>query len=149
MPQSLSKVIMHIVFSTKGRKAFISAELETELYKIINSVCTENNSYCYSVGGMSDHIHIACELPQTLSISDLVKTIKISTSLWFSETKNLHDFSWQSGYGVFSVSQSHLNGLIDYIDQQAKHHQRINFQDEFRKLLKRHQVEFNETYVWD
>ena len=102
------------------------------------------------VGGWIDHVHIVCGLSRTVTIAKLVEHIKTETSKWAKKTANgTERFTWQSGYGVFSVSQSNLEQVVDYVDRQAEHHQRRSFQDEFRELCLKHNVEIDERYVWD
>jgi REP element-mobilizing transposase RayT len=102
------------------------------------------------IGCVADHVHVLCNLSRTLSIADLVKEVKSSSSAWIkSEDSRLGDFFWQSGYGAFSVSQSQVEQVKAYIANQEEHHRRMSFQDEFRAFLRRHAVPFDERYVWD
>lgn len=102
------------------------------------------------IGGVEDHIHILCLFPRTQSVADMVKETKRVSTNWLQEhTMELRDFHWQSGYGVFSVSQSNVAGVADYICNQEEHHRQLTFQDEYRAFLRKHAVEFDERYVWD
>jgi len=106
----------------------------------------------YRVGGTADHVHLAISLQRTQTIADLVKRLKRSSNLWFksqSQNNNFQGFQWQRGYGAFSISRSHLDKLINYIDNQEEHHRKISFQDEYRNLLKKYEIEYDEKYVWD
>ncbi len=102
------------------------------------------------VGGVEDHVHLLCALSRTQSVAEVVKEVKRGSSLWIKTKKaELEDFAWQNGYGVFSVGFSQIESVQSYITGQEKHHKKISFQDEFRTLLKRYQIEFDERYVWD
>ena len=150
MPQSLSNVLLHIVFSTKNRQPWIDAEIEQELFSYLATICNELGCPAHKIGGADDHVHIACSLSRTVEISKLLATIKANSSRWIkSKGPRLEHFAWQNGYGAFSVGQSQLEPLRMYIAGQREHHRRESFQDEFRKLLAKYQVEYHERYVWD
>jgi REP element-mobilizing transposase RayT len=101
-------------------------------------------------GGTDDHIHILCKLSRTLAVADLLQELKRSSSKWIKEQKScLAGFHWQDGYGAFSISPSHVDVLKRYIANQTKHHRQETFQDEFRRLLKKYDIEYDERYVWD
>jgi putative transposase len=148
MPQSLSKVYLHLVFSTKNRQKLISEKIRQELQAYMTEVIHNLNSYSHDIFANSDHVHILCELPRTLTISVLVQKIKTSSSIWM-KTKGNRKFEWQNGYGVFSVSQSKVETVIRYIQNQPTHHQNLSFEDEFRMFLKEYGIEYDERYVWD
>ena len=150
MPQSLSNVFVHIVYSTKKRQRWLTDEICFELYPYISTILKNSNCHPYEVGGMADHVHILCTLPKTTTISDLIKEIKISTSkLIKSKNDKYNDFFWQHGYGVFSISPSHLNIVRSYIIHQSDHHKKITFEDELRKLLNKYFIKYDEKYLWD
>lgn len=153
MPQSLSKVILHLVFSTKDRQPWIDEEIRPRLHAFIATVLRDicpPQSQAYRVGGVADHVHVASTLPRTLTISKLFETIKKESSIWIkTQDAKYQQFYWQSGYGCFSVAPSQLDQLIRYIDNQEEHHKKVSFQDEFRTLLKKYNIEFDERYVWD
>jgi len=150
MAQSLSNVLLHIVFSTKNRHPWIETGIEVELAKYIAGICRELKCPSHKIGGHDDHVHIACSLSRTMAISKLIEEIKTSSSKWI-KTKDARyaDFAWQNGYGAFSIGQSQLDDLRHYIANQREHHQRLTFQEEFRALLSKYQIEFDERYVWD
>ena len=102
------------------------------------------------VGGVEDHVHLLCALSRTCNAAEMVKEVKRGSSLWI-KTKNedLKDFAWQNGYGIFSIGFSQIESVREYIAGQEEHHRKISFQDEFRQLLKRYEIEFDERYVWD
>ena len=150
MPQSLSKIMVHFIFSTKDRMPLIDRTIELKLHAYIATICRSNASNAYRVGGVSDHIHIACDLPRTVAPSKLIEVIKKDSSKWMkSQGAAYKKFYWQNGYGAFSIGFSQLASLIDYIDNQAEHHRKHSFQEEYLQFLSRYRVEFNERYVWD
>jgi REP element-mobilizing transposase RayT len=125
-----------------------------ELRKALHAyvAATMKNLECIPVeiGGVEDHIHILCLFPRTQSVADVVKETKRVSTNWLQEkAAGLTDFHWQSGYGVFSVSQSNVDGVVEYIRHQEEHHRELTFQDEYRAFLRKHAVEFDERYVWD
>ena len=150
MPQSLSNVLVHIVFSTKHRKPWLGkAEARAAMTGLIGTL---QNLQCPSliVGVVEDHVHILCNLHRTMSVAKLVEELKISSSARIKkEGPELHDFHWQNGYGAFSVSQSNVEPVKHYIETQDENHRVRTFQEEFRLLLERHQISYDERYVWD
>jgi putative transposase len=151
MAQSLAQIYLHIVFSTKNRKPFLQhAPSRKRLHKFLAKTCNKLDSHCLECGGVEDHVHLLCRLSKTMSASDLIKELKRVSSVWVKgELTNLRGFYWQNGYGAFSVSPSHVAPLQKYIANQEEHHRRESFQDEFRRLLRKYGVEFDERYVWD
>jgi REP element-mobilizing transposase RayT len=150
MTQSLTNALFHIVFSVKYRQKLLHEKIRHELYLYIAGIFKTKTWRCYKIGGTDDHIHIFCSLPKTVTISDLIKDIKVSTSMWLKTKDNsLSDFYWQSGYGAFTLSASHFNALCKYIENQDNHHKQINFKDELLKLLEKNNVEYDVRYLWD
>ncbi len=150
MAQSLSNVLLHIVFSTKNRQTWIDTPVESELFPYLATTARELSCPSHAIGGTDDHVHIACSLSRTITIGKLIQELKASSSKWI-KTKGDHyqSFAWKNGYGAFSIGQSQLDDLRRYIANQREHHRRESFQDEFRKLLAKYQVDFDERYVWD
>ena len=150
MPQSLSKILLHLVFSTKNRTPWLKNSLRLKIHAYIAEVCRNNGSEAYRVGGIADHIHIACTLPRTLTISKLLEEIKRSSSAWIKQQdSSCKNFSWQAGYGAFSLGQSQLSSLIGYIDKQVEHHCHRSFREEFIDFLQKYGVAYDERYLWD
>ena len=147
---TLANVLIHLIFSTKNREPFIDCDIEAELYAYLASVCQAHKAFALKIGGVEDHIHILLNLPRTITISKLVEEIKKSSSKWI-KTKGLHyvPFAWQTGFGAFSVSPSHRDAVYQYIRTQREHHQAISFQDEYRQILRKNGMEFDERYLWD
>ncbi len=151
MPQSLARVWVHLVFSTKERRAYLqNADLRDEMFRMLGYHAKQVACPPARVGGWSDHVHVLCGLLRTISIADLVETLKCETSKWAKDrAPDLRTFHWQNGYGAFSVSQSLVGRVVAYLDRQAEHHRRVTFQDEFRALCAKHEIEIDERYVWD
>jgi putative transposase len=150
MPQSLSSVLLHIVFSTKNREPFIGPEVEAQLYFYMATVFQGCESRALIIGGTSDHIHALADLARTITIADLIQEVKTQSSRWMKKQgRGLGGFQWQSGYGAFSIGQSGVNTVKAYIANQKAHHAKYTFQDEFRSLLKKYNISFDERYVWD
>ncbi len=150
MPQSLAKVCVHIVFSTKYRQPLIDEKIENELWSYMGGICNELECQPVKIGGYVDHIHILCVLSRKIAIMKLVQEIKQSSSKWIkTKGHEYKDFYWQDGYGIFSVNPSGLDVVIRYIENQKAHHQEKEFKDEFRGFLKKYNVEYDERYVWD
>jgi putative transposase len=150
MPQSLSSVLVHLVFSTKNREPFLRSEIEQEFYKYTATVLRTLKSPSLAGNGTADHVHLLFNLSRTISIADLVKEVKIDTSKWIkTKGPNYNGFHWQAGYAALSIGQSSLAAAKRYIANQKAHHKRQSFQDELRALLGRYEIEFDERYVWD
>jgi putative transposase len=150
MPQSLAKVYIHAVFSTKNRQPVLADTWRDELYQVIGGAT--NNLACQSllVGGVEDHIHILFQLGRTISLADAIGKMKSTSSLWINQTRGLADaYHWQAGYAAFSVSQSNVAAVREYIRCQPEHHRKQSFQEELREWLRRYEIEWDERYVWD
>ena len=150
MPQSLSLVVVHLIFSTKERRPFLNTEMGASAHAYLSAVARNIGCECYRAGGEEDHVHLAIRLSRTITIADLVENLKTASSKWAkTQSTDLKDFSWQRGYGCFSISPMDLDALIDYIDRQQEHHKKRTFQEEFRMFLEKYGVEYDEAYVWD
>ena len=151
MPQSLARVVLHVVFSTKNRVPFLKdPELRARLHAYMAGVLQNIGCEPILINGVEDHVHILCNLSRTVTIAGLVEEAKKSPSKWMKEQgPGYGDFYWQGGYGAFSVSQSNVEQVRNYIATQEEHHRQVSFQDEFRALCRKHGVEIDERYVWD
>ncbi len=150
MPQSLSAVYIHLVFSTKHRYPFLHDEgLRRDLHKFLGR--TSKNLECppLIIGGVADHVHLLACFGRTITQADWVKELKRVSSIWLQRERGFSKFKWQAGYADFSVSQSNLATVKEYIANQESHHRKMSFQDEVRSLLKKHQMTWEERYVWD
>ncbi len=150
MSQSLAKNLLHLVFSTKDRCPLIAGTVREELHSYAGGILRNLDSPALLMNSVEDHIHILFNLHRTKALSDVVMELKRGTSKWMKEQGPEHSlFYWQAGFGAFSVSQSNVKSVEEYIAKQAEHHAKQSFQDEFRAFLRRHEVEFDEKYVWD
>ncbi len=149
MSQSLSKVPIHLIFSTKDRKPIIPESVLPNLCAYLAGSCRKQGAEAFRVGGTENHVHVACRLPRNLTISKLIEEIKKTSSKWIkTQDAKCKDFSWQYGYGAFSLGQSQMETLIHYIDNQHEHHRKQTFKDELLDLLKKYKVEYDEKYIW-
>ncbi|MES2504395.1 MAG: IS200/IS605 family transposase [Myxococcota bacterium] len=150
MSQSLASVKLHVVFSTKCRNPWLVPELRSDCYQYLTAVAKNNGSHVYEVGGVSDHIHILLTLPRTVALSEFISMLKTSTSRWL-KTKDigLRHFAWQTGYGVFSVSESQIEHVRQYIRNQEIHHRKQTFKNELIKFLTMSNVPYQEQYLLD
>jgi putative transposase len=150
MSQSLAKIIVHIVFSTKDRVRAITPTIEPELHSYIAGILKQLGCTPIRLGGTDDHVHILCALSKNHAPSKLTEEIKKSSSKWIkSKGPEFRSFYWQRGYGMFSVGQSGVGKAKRYIDTQKEHHRTLSFKDEFLRFLQKYGVEYNEQYLWD
>ena len=149
MPQSFASLHCHIFFSTKHRSPLIKPEMQPRLFQYIGGIFRTHSSALIAAGGMPDHVHLLASLARTLSVADAVRLVKSNSSRWTHEELKIPEFRWQDGYGAFAVSYSNLEQVKAYLANQAEHHRVISFQDEFRELLRRHHLEWDEKYIWD
>ena len=150
MSQSLAKLYIHAIFSTKGREPILADDWREELFHVLGGIA--NNLGCQSliVGGVVDHIHILFQLGRTINLADAMSKIKSTSSAWVNQTRGLSTtFHWQGGYAAFSVSQSNVDAVLEYIRKQPVHHTKQTFQDELRQWLTRYEIEWDERYAWD
>ncbi len=150
MPSTWSQILLHIVFSTKRREPFITPEIKERLYPYIGGIIRAEDGALYDIGGVEDHVHLYLRWKPNATVSDLMRTVKARSSRWVHETfPPLAEFGWQEGYSVFSVSKSQEEAVKRYIVGQQEHHQREDFKSELLRLLRAHEVEFDERYVFD
>ncbi len=150
MAQSLAQILVHVVFSTKERRPYLKPPVRPEMHAYAATVLKAMDSPATVLNSVDDHLHILCRLSKNHPVCDVVQEVKTSTSKWL-KTKGgvLTKFRWQNGYGAFSVSPSQAALVRRYIENQESHHRRFSFQDEFRGMLTKCGIEFDERYVWD
>lgn len=148
MPQSLSKIYIHVVFSTKHHKKLIAEHVRGELQKYIIGCLSNIKSYVEEIYANPEHIHILCTLPRTINIAQIISKIKAPSSKWM-KTKGISNFEWQDGYAAFSVSASSVNAVKRYILNQPDHHKKQSFKEELITFFENYGVDFDERYVWD
>jgi putative transposase len=151
MPQSLAAVYIHLVFSTKDRRPFLRDKPTREaLHSYLGAISKELDCPPILVGGVEDHVHLLARFGRTTTQAEWVKELKRVSNRWLKERGHDYaDFEWQGGYAAFSVSQSKLPETKEYIARQEEHHRKIGFQDELRAFLRKHEIEWDEKYVWD
>jgi len=140
---------MHCVFSTAGRKPWITSDIASRLHAYLGGIATEHDLFVHAIGGPEDHVHLLLSLPGTVSVSKVVQIIKGCSSKWIHDTfPLLADFSWQEGFSAFSLSSSHIPDTIAYIGNQVEHHRKRSFQDEYRAFLKRNGIGYDERHLF-
>lgn len=150
MPLSLSLILLHVIFSTKDRIPFLKPTVRPNLHAYLATLARNLDCKCFLVGGVEDHVHLALGLSRTITVAKLIEQLKPSSSMWLkTQSPDLARFSWQRGYGIFSVSPSDLTALKQYILFQEQHHQHHTFQDELRAFLTKYDNPFEERYLWD
>ena len=149
MPQSLSAVYVHLVFSTKERRPFLRDKTTREsLHSQLGGISKTLGCAPIVTGGVEDHVHLLARFGRTITQAEWVKELKRVSNLWLKDEYSIQDFEWQGGYADFSVSPSNLGVVKNYIINQQHHHRKMSFQDELRILLRRHEVEWDERYIW-
>ena len=150
MPQSLVRMLVHVVFSTKNRADSIVPEIEDGLFGYMNGIVENNKSKLIIGGGTTNHVHLLISLGKVLSISELIGDIKRDSSSWIKkQDATFNQFYWQEGYGAFSVGQTEDEIAMKYIENQKEHHKTKDYKTEFRGFLKKYNIEYDERYVWD
>ena len=150
MPQSLSFLLVHVVFSTKDRVPMFGSAIRPALHAYLATVTRNTGCECYRTGGVADHVHLAIRFSRTITAANLVEKIKTSSSKWLkTQSPDLAGFSWLRGYGAFSVSPACLEDLRHYVDNQEEHHRKCIYQEEFRTFPTKYGIEYDERYVWD
>ena len=151
MAQSLAKILLHVVFSTKDRQPFSRDKpIRAELHRYHGGILENLGCQPLIIGGVEDHVHLLFVLSRTSAAAEIIKEVKRSSSVWLKRrSPDLAEFAWQSGYGVFSIGFSQVEAVRAYIARQEEHHRKASFQDEFRELLRRYEITFDERYVWD
>jgi REP element-mobilizing transposase RayT len=150
MASTLTKILLHIIFSTKNREAMIPSSLESDLYAYIGGICRRLNSPLLAMGGTADHVHMMVSLAKTVALSDLMMELKRDSSKWVKDQEpSLGQFGWQDGYFGFSIGESGADAMRAYIAGQKEHHKGVDFKDEVRALLRKYGMDWDERYVWD
>ena len=149
MANTFSSLFYHVVFSTKNRERWITAEIEDRVWGYMAGIAVENRMHPVKIGGTDDHVHLLLQVPAAMGPSKAVQFIKGGSSLWIHKTfPHMKGFNWQDGYGVFTVSKSTVAEVEEYIGKQREHHRKRTFQEEYRAFLERHEVVYDERYVW-
>jgi len=150
MSQSLAKIYVHIVFRTKNNAFRFPKEIQKELYAYMATILKGVESPAIIIGGMPDHIHILCVLSKNYALKKIVEEVKKYSSKWLkTKDDKLSKFSWQNGYGAFSVSQSQVDVVKKYIQNQEEHHRKKSYREEVTVFLEKYKVDYNNDYFWD
>jgi putative transposase len=150
MPQSLARLHIHLVFSTRSREPVLSDVIRDSLHRYMAVVLQNLGCPAMLINSVEDHVHLLFDLGRTVPISKVVEEVKKSSSKWLkTQGRAFGDFSWQAGYGAFAVSESNVPAVREYIARQREHHRKKTFQEEYRQFLERHHIAFDERYVWD
>ncbi len=149
MPHSLADLLIHVVFSTKGRAPLVGSELKPKLYAYMVGIAKQHGCKIHIVNGTKDHVHMLLAVRTTACLADLMRFVKGSSSRWVHQEFPANgSFGWQRGFAAFSVSRSRFRDVYHYIECQEEHHKKVSFKEELVALLKRHQIEYDERYVW-
>ena len=146
MASTLTRLLVHITFSTKERRPLLAPEREADLYAYVGGICRRMDSPLLAMNGTEDHVHMFVSLGKTVALSDLLLNIKRDSSRWLNEVQ---PFAWQDGYFAFSIGESGADALRAYIAGQKEHHRRIDFRDEVRELLQKYKVEWDDRFAWE
>ncbi len=146
MGHSLASVHVHFIFSTKNRLPYLQGDLQTDMFAYLGGIVRELGGKAVIIGGMAEHAHMLVRMPAGTSISDFMRVVKANSSKWAKSCQR--DFAWQTGFAAFSVSMSVLPQVTRYIQEQEKHHKRITFQEELVALLKKHNIAYDQRYIW-
>ncbi|MBI3735516.1 IS200/IS605 family transposase [Candidatus Sumerlaeota bacterium] len=151
MPQSLSRILVHLIFSTKNHAPALDQPIRGKLHAYMTTVLNDHDCPVLQIGGVADHVHLLFGLSRVMSPAQVVEKVKTSSSKWIKsqDPAAFSQFHWQAGYGAFSVSQDDADRVIAYIRNQEAHHRRITFKEEFRQFLERYGIPYDERYVWD
>src|ERR1044071_2828393 len=149
VPQSYTSLYHHFIFGTKNRQPLIGIELQERLYAYIGGIIRSEMGTLIAAGGMPDHIHLLASLHGQASTSELMRLVKTNSSKWVHESfDDRREFAWQDGYGAFSVSFSALDRVKQYIHEQEMHHRKLTFEEEFAEFLNKHNIPYDERYLW-
>jgi REP element-mobilizing transposase RayT len=150
MPQSLANLLVHLVYSTKNRERVLTDAIRDELHRYTAGILKGWESPAVLINSVEDHVHVLFHLSRKHGVAKIVEELKTSSSKWIkTKSPAFASFHWQNGYGAFSVSQSNVPAVREYIENQAEHHRQKTFEQEYREFLQRHEIEFDERYVWD
>ena len=150
MPQSIARIHIHLIFSTKNREPLLHDSIRDSLHRYLATVLQNLGCPPVLINSVNDHVHILFELGRTVAVSQAVEEVKTASSKWVkTQGAEFVRFAWQAGYGAFAVSESNVEAERKYIVGQPEHHRKKSFQEEYRAFLEKHRVAFDEEYVWE
>jgi len=148
MAHTESNVVLHVIFSTKNRAPLITLEMRADLFAYLGGIVREMQATALIINGTADHVHMLIRIRPVQAVAEVVRVVKANSSRWVREKWSAR-FAWQTGYGVFSVSESHVPEVSRYIANQVEHHKKRTFQEEFVAFLKKNKIEYDERYIWE
>lgn len=148
MAHTETNIVLHVIFSTKGRAASISAEFRSDLFAYLGGIVREMQSAALIINGTADHVHMLIRVHPVHSVAEIMRVVKANSSKWVREKCN-RNFAWRTGYGAFSVSESNLPLVSRYIATQEEHHKKHSFQEEYVAFLKKNHIAYDERYIWN
>jgi putative transposase len=148
MSQTAGNLLVHLVFSTKARQPLITPEIRSDLFAYLGGIIREMHGTALIINGTADHVHMLIRIRPVQSAAEVARVVKTNSSRWVREKWNAR-FTWQTGYGAFSVSESNVPAVSSYIATQEEHHRKLTFQQEYVAFLKRNKVAYDERYIWD
>jgi len=149
MPHSLADLLIHVIFSTKDRRPILDNDQRPKLFPYMAGIVGERGGKAHIINGTKDHVHMLVSVPTSLSAADLMRHVKGSSSRWVHrELPGQREFGWQRGFAAFSVSRSRCQQVYEYIARQEEHHRKVSFKEELTAFLKKHGIEYDETYIW-
>jgi REP element-mobilizing transposase RayT len=149
MAHTLTNLLFHVIFGTKGREPSIDADVRGFLHAYVGGIVRESNGIAIVVNGTADHLHALIKLPPTICISDAMRLVKTNSSKWMHEQKRRTKFGWQSGYAAFTVSESGVRAVRTYIEQQEEHHRKRTFSEEHIEFLEKNHIPYDPRYVFE
>ena len=148
MSHTSGNILLHFIFSTDGRRPLIKSKFREDLFAFLGGIIREMNATALIINGTTDHVHMLVRVRPAHSAAEIARVVKANSSRWVRD-KHSTGFGWQTGYGVFSVSESSVPGVAEYIAGQEEHHRTRTFQEEFVAFLKKNHVEYDPRYIWD
>jgi len=149
MATTFTRILLHVVFSTKNRANLIAPAIETPLHHYIRGIVTNLQCHLLGIGGTADHVHMLVSMAKAVTVVELMEVVKKESSKWVkTQGSPFASFYWQEGYGAFSIGESGVDALRAYIDNQKEHHRTVSFEDEFLKFLSKYNVPYDERYLW-
>jgi REP element-mobilizing transposase RayT len=143
-----SNLVLHLIFSTKARQPLIAPEIRSDLFGYLGGIIREMKGTAFIINGTADHVHMLIRIRPAHSVAEIARVVKANSSRWAREKGN-RDFAWQTGYGAFSVSESHVQAVSRYIATQEEHHKKRTFQQEYVAFLEKNKIAYDERYIWD